>query len=776
MSKYSSQELITYLAKRLAWRADREADLLNDNTRRREALVSFLSKANRERLGDSWEGISESAVGELKRKSELSARLCHVAFFSLMIFVSAGFEGYFGAGFIWLLLTSAVFITLSPALSWLFVVLPANGKTRKMAKILESESEDSRFPGFFVWVTRDPVVRIITPSFLVAVVGLIGAVVAIEHVLHNVLEQAHETHHRKEPLDAILLNALDPGWGRVRLWIWQGRGELALSALLGLAAYLIESVLENLSLTRDGLKGTLQNAKDTAASMSDTKEDLFALKHDLQLLNDDVRATALEGAANRGAADFHALIKRSERLTMDARKRSFEDNLREVDIALTMAEDAVSRRTQHFVESMSVFFRTISSILSGDIGNSDDKVSLYQTNLILTAFEAAIQGQDNLFRSASSNGKHFNIVAPFESLALTVGNLIESVLTRPPHITNISKNRNLRLYTVLPIRPGDFFSRAKWTGDLHTDQGKAQLVASPEPVGARAQSWVTFLAQSRRAAAAGKPVVIRHFVSVDEKLIEEIDEDYQFSLAQHLRQKKAEDGSGERGFDWDSDLDEAQLENGPCWNPLALESDRFLLRERDVRADLDGCFVKRAVGSAAEAVVPWVLSKKGGGWSVQVKACPENSPLDADAVLLRQALSEYHVADVGDGRGGGLRLLKVAKEHWNRNKQEPKPGSPLSMLLKRMGPEWVWVDYLAAAIVVDGKEEWVFAVKSYFHADMGVVNMHLCFRGHDNWTTRIGGELSVVEQLDTLFGRGAKSGEVGHIEDITWTAANDTQG
>lgn len=740
--EYSDQQLIDYLARRLAWQADFDTGLLEDPERQTALLPTFLSDGYPLRLGRRWERISDAAIHETRRRTALFARWYHVAIFSLMVVAGAWGEGYYENGFAWILISITLFIVLSPVVPWFFFLLPGRLLADDMERKVGPPRASRAQPGLLSWYLREPAIRVVTPSFLVAAVGLLGAAVAIEHGVHGVIHEGQAAFQKGEKIAPYVKDALEPGSGRAWLWIRQGRAELALSAVLGLAAYMIEHVLENLSITRDKLSDAARDAAAASSQASNASEVIGQTTRELESSLDLARVTAAANYKNLQASDqfgrFVSLSALASKLIFDGYD-GLTKGRDQASIGLGLAKDVTGRRLNEFVGILGGLLGTISNLLTKP-QDKNELQYLYRTNLLITAFESSIESQEQLFRKAGQNGGHFEVVAPFEALALTVSKFINAVQEAPAYAGDAMRARKIVFYTVLPIKPTEFIERAYW------EENPLQPNARPA---LKAREWCSFLADSARAAAENNPAVVRHFLCVDRKLIDKLAEQYEGSL-KCLRGNKR----------WEPD------EKHPAphpWNPLALESHRFTLDTEGIEKSFRDLFL---VPGKRKAASPWKAKEVAVEEDGQGVGDGPKDPADAEkntkvwvadirpereegSVSLGQALYRYHVTKDVDEHGRALRLMKVPLTDWELDENtggRPKVGSPLSSLMEKRDGEWVLVDHFAARIQDGDAAFWAFSIQSLFNPDMGVVKMRLLTPDQDDWANE------TVPKLNRLFG------------------------
>lgn len=579
--------------------------------------------------------------------------------------------------------------------------------------------------------TRDSSIKIITPSFLIAVAGLLTAMVAID---------VHMEHHLPHPKGFL---------ERIAAWFWVGRADLGMSLVLGLAAFLIEHVLGNLSLAKESLSGTAQKARQYSEEISSAQKQLS------DLLEQAIVGAGKTTSLARGFTSFDGILAvaaKVQELGASAWK-AFNKQGRTVEsTSLGVAQYVVSYRLSGMFEKFGSLFTTMANLVANRTGTGNDStvsdkvIELYQANLLITAFESALESQDQLFSKAASNGQHFEIVAPFESLALTVKKFIDSVQNIPAEIK--SDQEELTFYTLFPLRPNEFVKRASW--GAKPDNG------SGAPANEKAKDWIDFLGGLSRAKKQRDPIIVRHFLSVGADLMRTVATEYSDHVHTLQNPKRTRESS--------PDPNEPYKECDVRWNPLALESDRFTLLDEWVRGEINDRYVKKISNNE----FPWKTHS--------IRTAGSDGPSDApneyqveffdgseqDVIPFGKALYEYHAEDAGDGFGGALRIINVGGQ-WEG---EPPPNTPLSLIIEKEDSEWVLVDYFAARTRPRGTDEgrrhaerWVFAIRSHFNPEMGVVKMRLLFAGPDNEAAasrRQPDWEKTVDDLNTLFGMADK--------------------
>lgn len=737
-----------YILSRLLVRvADEEPGLLDHPETCKARVRGFVDAdwlASRE---GRWPDIEAAALEDAHYFCSIWGRAFSVIFFCLLIGCAAAGEAFYHTGPLAVLGGLSLLYFLVPWLSATIVGFSAwaarrhiesrkpreglfkrvklwfaKGWLRRVLRklFIPSGKAADRTP-FFAWVFRYTAIRPISPSFLVAAIGLIGAAIATAHAVE--VAGVHE--------QLLRLPEGDREVAFMRRWLWEARGELALTALLGMSAYLIENVLGDLALTRKGLSGvavqlgeSVEQAKSINAHTDSATEMLAGLKESITKSTEEWEAALKVRAFERLTSTMHDLESDASRLAA-AEERTADET------GIMVAKNAVARRLQSFTKVIANLVDVVQRIITVKAKGDEPRQAmeeLYQLNLVATAFEAALESQTGLFRSADENGRHFQIVAPFEALGGVVSKFVDAIRSRPSGMTPDETGRKVRFYTVLPIRPKNFFDGVAWDGDPKAG-GKLD--------GSRAEAWCAFL-NSSREAAKGVPEIIRHFISIERELVGEI-----------LKETRT---------DVDAQYDHyvvptnAEPQEPSFWNPLALERDKFLLWKDRIDTDFTGSYVKAsAVRDLETAVEPVKEESTAAGaqtketWRIVVRNARE-----AGLERLDRVLAEYHPADCSDGQGSGLRKMTFGPSDWTNRK--PAPQSALDLILARHGNGWSWVDYFAAYLECTGDENagqhkgWIFAIRSDFDAEQGVVHMHLRFPGQSDWDTK------TVPELNRLFG------------------------
>jgi hypothetical protein len=750
----ADRDVVAYLARRIAYDSDLEPGLLEDPERYSGRFRSYLSKTRIKELKPRWSAICDDAHREAHNILEGWAHIWHIGYAIALISLPPIFvtsfdrvrdEGSWSVAIYVYLACVVVIVIATPFVSRCCLALSAwfgNGRVSGSGEEAKENPVDgaegnreasaplrargAAWRSWVTWLFRPPGVKTLTPSFLVIVVGLGVSTAGIMHALEAA---------QRAPADDIAQRLLQ--------WVEVGRAELAVTVLLGMSAYLIEHVLEHLALTRGGIKAALKEAEKLERQARLTKNEIVKRNEEMQKHNDALIEQNALWSRNLRVQTFESLSQRAQDL--DTRSRSLLAELnngetvsdsveREERISLMVIQNAVSRRLTRFVDTTFSLLDTINKVL--DAKEEDGRSGLYRVHLVTSAFESALESQNEVFSEANNNGRHFSIAAPFEALASLVSKCISGARDRSKPIQEITAERNLRFYTVVPIRPRDFFSRATWTGD--------PSVHGSRPDSSRAKAWLEFLRASssivpkdRDGCEAGAPEVIRHFIGVDFPLIQSMCGQLADNVQHHYRHLS------EHGTPSDP----------PLWNPMALEDGDRLLHAEWVRDDLE----LRYVHPASTTAFPWQMTEVAKNrWATKV-----DDEAKEGGIPLAEALRNYHLGQASDTRGSGLRMMTFGLDDWDTDGGEtgPKPNtsSPLRHLLRHIGSEWLWVDYFAAQLTVDGKSQWLFAVKSEFSAEMGTVNMHLHFAdGQSDWP-------QVTDALDELFGIGEEN-SAEHIE------------
>ncbi|MDP1736532.1 MAG: hypothetical protein Q8L23_03725 [Caulobacter sp.] len=725
-----------YLVRRLLKIADEEAGLLEfeDNPRAYEAIENRLTVFLAESVQDTkvpeyeiwataWQGWAsrrEDIASEARRVSARRSHTLQVFFFCAIVVSSAvavGIgapnvdAGWVGQGFpIAAVLSAAIFI-LAPIWRSATASICLWGTRSGIPNWVLRDGKISGGPKLNIfhravrWYTREPAVKFVTPSFLVAIAGLIAAIVSMD-----------------KDFDSQTIGA-----ARALDWLWDGRGELGISTVLGLSAFIIEHVLGNLNITKDSLFRSAEKAKDSAEKIAETQRDLNGL------LQRTVDTTSRLNSAAKSFTNFGGLLEVSgqiQKLSAQA-WRAFQAKQSRLSVALGIAQHVLSGRLDSLFERFDELFSTMATLVNTRVthdGSTTAQISkIYQANLLVTAFEAAIESQDKLFKMAAQNGQHFEIAAPFEALALTVSKFVDAVSDIPDDVK--SGQNKISFYTVFPLRPAEFLTRAQWAGD--------PLQEDAIPLDAKSKDWIDFLNQMRRAKQNKEPVIVRHFLCVGEKLFRSIVMEYE----KHVYELR----STERM----ADVPVANKEHHifPVkWNPLALESNRFTLLESWVGEELENFRVKRVTGGAYQWKTREAKSlddENTSAWIADFK------PMELGAIPLGSALYDYHAESCPDNHGGCVRVIRVDIKDWNGAGPDEK--SPLNCLLENEDSEWVLIDYFAGRVhepeaEAGQRDRWVFAIRSLFNPEMGVVRMRLCLPDQPDWNTK------TVPRLNRLFG------------------------
>lgn len=758
----TSRALDKYLSRALILASDRDSGLLTGENLQdlREDKINILSAyvSDAPNLGvqvlnafdpveraweearQDWRSRIDQISGEAQRTIARWSHTVQVSCYcGVMIaaVIAVGFDPHWtyaeyipflrGSGFGLATIAFCAFLVLVPLIreavaTWQFdrisKRIPVGIRTNSWAN---SVSQVEPREGWTKRYTRDSSIKILTPSFLIAVAGLLTAMVAID---------IHMEHHLPHPEGYL---------HRIATWFWVGRADLGMSLVLGLAAFLIEHVLGNLSLAKENLSTTAQKAKQYSEEIS------LAQKQLSDLLEQAIIGTGKATSLAKGFTSFDGILAvaaKVQELGAAAWKAFHKEDRTRESTMLGVAQYVVSYRLSGMFEKFGSLFTTMSNLVAGRIrsdGAIHDRVAeLYQANLLITAFESALESQDQLFNTASSNGQHFEIVAPFESLALTVNKFIEAVQNIPSEVKE--GQSEIAFYTLFPLRPTEFLKRASWSGRPDNGSGAA--------ANDKAKDWIDFLASLSKAKRKREPVIVRHFLSVHKDLMLDIAAQY----SKHVHSLQDPNRIAGKPPDPNQPYEECKVR----WNPLALESDRFTLLDEWVRHEINDLYVKKI----SDNEFPWRTAEilSGGPNAPKEYQAQFFSAGEDDAIPFGKALYEYHAEDADDEYGGALRVIKVSGD-WGG---KPKPDTPLELILEEEDSEWVLVDYFAGRVRETDENEhrsdrWVFAIRSHFNPEMGVVKMRLLFAGPDDAAAASRQQPDwddTVKQLDRLFGMG----------------------
>jgi len=530
-----------------------------------------------------------------------------------------------------------------------------------------------------------------------------------------------------------------------RFWHWfrAGKEELALAGLLALVAFLLESVISNLTVTRVGLAETAKISKDAAEEARKIQDSFHALHETTTGILADTKE-AID--RNSAIAEFMRIFSLAD--GWGQRARTLQRSGKQLREAFAL--DLASRRMHAFGETFRDFFKSLSGQLgdrmpasSGGASGGEETLSgadlqnLRHLTVLATAFEAAFGAQKRVFDDSRSE-----IVAPFEALAGFVANFIDGIMERRSAFRDAKDNPpEIVFYTLLPISPEAFFSQSRWSDDP---------VGNGVTLNAASDLWVSFLVRLRKAFFEDGPKIYRHFLVVEKEFITDRIAEYADDMKAHQTLEK---------------------KLTAMWNPLAHDADADLLEESKIREQLMSKYLTEISPTPNQEASPtrlWRTAKSEvanlPGWGIEISdARKDGLPVAHPKVTLFDALRRYHIdADEDDIEANTLRVLKVSKHNWIPASGDDLGGPDkfLQQVLEQETGEYALVDYFAARVRRDVHEDpdWAFAIRSKYDKDMGVVKMEVLFEKVKDcpiWEEQKRG-------LNLLFGINAPS--VPHIQ------------